>query len=98
MPCPRCRFWKAVGLGYKGTGTNGTHLSGDAVACGAGATAVGKEVCRQQSAKQGGQIGQRQVAELLQFVDDAAGGGGLRTSLKRAREVGQKAGEKCHAA
>ena len=45
----------------------------------------GKEVRRQQSAKQGGQIGQCKVAKLLQFVDDAAGDGGLRTPLKRAR-------------
>ncbi len=48
--------------------------------------------------KQGGQVGQRKIAELLQFVDDAAGGGGLRTALERAREVGQKTGEECHAA
>lgn len=58
----------------------------------------GEKVRRQQTANQSGQIGQRQVTELLQLVDDAAGGGGLRTSLKRAREVGQKTGEERHEA
>ncbi|HCN30158.1 MAG TPA: hypothetical protein DIT64_15745 [Verrucomicrobiales bacterium] len=58
---------------------------------------MGEEVGRQQGAEQGGQIGQGEVAKPLQLADDTAGGGGLRAALESAREVGQKAGEKCHA-
>ena len=74
------------------------HWRVKALALSFGIGCFGEEVGGQQGTEQGGQIGQGQVSELLQLVDDTAGGGGLRSALKSAGEVGQKTSEKCHAA